>query len=443
MNPSQTTTPSTLSTHCGSYLPDDVTLLLNIVDKDSIANVPVQQKEALIQSGEQHYSDMLTLEQAPSDTHQQLYAQALKQGSERMASDIANLATTLHYNFIDKIDADNPLVLVSLVRAGLPIGVLLQRAFRMDTDNETDDLANTDNPDSPNNPNNQDSQASYALPSVHYGISIIRDRGLDHVAMQQIFSRHPNSPIVFVDGWTGKGAIYEELAHSLVRYQDTTHPYHENIFHQDFYHCGFQRPHDEYVDVVPLITLADPAGVAWLSASNDDWLIPSGLLGSTVSGLISRTLYTEPSSNSLNLNNESTNELPQGLHRSVLYHELAAHDCSLQFIETIDNKRKNLKEYTEILPTYGKPRYRTQAVIEQIAKQYQISNYNRIKPTIAEATRAILRRDPERVLLASADHPDTILLRHLCSQRNIHIDIIGEQILPYQAITLIKKRNAK
>lgn len=74
----------------GSYLADDVTVLLDVVDKDAVADVPVSKKEALIQSGQRHYSDMLTLEQAPTAKHEQLYLQALEQGKARMASDIAN-----------------------------------------------------------------------------------------------------------------------------------------------------------------------------------------------------------------------------------------------------------------------------------------------------------------------------------------------------------------
>ena len=78
----------------GSYLASDVTVLLDIVDKDTIADMPVSQKEALIQSGQRHYSDMLTLEHAPSAMHEQLYIQALDQGTQRTATDIANLAHT-------------------------------------------------------------------------------------------------------------------------------------------------------------------------------------------------------------------------------------------------------------------------------------------------------------------------------------------------------------
>jgi hypothetical protein len=371
----------------GSYLATDVTVLLDIVDKDAVADVPVSQKEALIQSGQRHYSDMLTLEDSPSAMHEQLYIEALEQGKTRAATDIANLAYTLQQVFQPTVNNECPLILVSLVRAGLPIGVLLQRALA-------------------------DADSSYALPSIHYGVSIIRDRGLDPVALQMILDSHPHSPIVFVDGWTGKGAIYQELARSLEAFADPNHPNFANIFHQG-------------KGVIPLLTLADPAGVAWLAASEEDWLIPSGLLNSTVSGLISRSLYTEP-------------EL--GLHRSVFYDNLIKADHSLAFIDYIDTTRRTLSTHLQCLPTYKHPRYQTADLIDKLAAEYNISNRNRIKPTIAEATRAILRRDPECILLASDEHPDTVLLRHLCAQRHIAISVLGDKILPYQAITLIKQR---
>ncbi|MER8575636.1 cysteine protease StiP domain-containing protein [Mesorhizobium sp. M1409] len=41
------------------------------------------------------------------------------------------------------------------------------------------------------------------------------------------------------------------------------------------------------------MVLSDPCGRAWLAASAEDWLIPSGILGSTVFGLISRSILNE------------------------------------------------------------------------------------------------------------------------------------------------------
>ena len=369
----------------GSYLPSDVTLLLDIVSADSVNDISPTQKEALIQSGQRHYSDMLTLEKPPSATHEALYNQALAAGKQRMANDVTSLAFSLHQLFHACVSASQPLILVSLVRAGLPIGVLLQKAL-------------------------SDASASYALASQHYGVSIIRDRGLDPVALQYILQQHPHSPIVFVDGWTGKGAIYGELQRSLAQITDKRQQ--AQLFHQGD-------------GVIPLVTLADPAGVAWLSASDDDWLMPASLLNSTVSGLISRTLYREPS---------------DGLHQAVYYDKLQPWDRSGDFIQTIDA----LRQQTPLPPPLtGKllPTFATQSVIDDLAARFAISNRNRIKPTIAEATRAILRRDPECVLVNEmADGQDTALLRHLCEEKNIQL-IEDASIAPYQAVTIIKNRS--
>lgn len=369
----------------GSYLPSEVTLLLDIVSADSVNDISPTQKEALIQSGQRHYSDMLTLEKPPSATHEALYNQALAAGKQRMANDVTSLAFSLHQLFHACVSASQPLILVSLVRAGLPIGVLLQKALN-------------------------DASASYTLASQHYGVSIIRDRGLDPVALQYILQQHPHSPIVFVDGWTGKGAIYGELQRSLA--QITNKRQQAQLFHQGD-------------GVIPLVTLADPAGVAWLSASDDDWLMPASLLNSTVSGLISRTLYREPS---------------DGLHQAVYYDKLQPWDRSGEFIQTIDALRQQTSLPT---PLTGKllPTFATQCVIDDLAARFAISNRNRIKPTIAEATRAILRRDPECVLVNEmADGQDTALLRHLCKEKNIRL-IADASIAPYQAVTIIKNRS--
>ena len=369
----------------GSYLPPEVTLLLDIVSADSVNDISPTQKEALIQSGQRHYSDMLTLEKPPSATHEALYNQALAAGKQRMANDVTSLAFSLHQLFHACVSASQPLILVSLVRAGLPIGVLLQKAL-------------------------SDASASYALASQHYGVSIIRDRGLDPVALQYILQQHPHSPIVFVDGWTGKGAIYGELQRSLAQITDKQQQ--AQLFHQG-------------EGVIPLVTLADPAGVAWLSASNDDWLMPASLLNSTVSGLISRTLYREPS---------------DGLHQAVYYDKLQPWDRSGEFIQTIDALRQQTSLPT---PLTGKllPTFATQSVIDDLATRFAINNRNRIKPTIAEATRAILRRDPEYVLVNEmADGQDTALLRHLCKEKNIQL-IEDASIAPYQAVTIIKNRS--
>lgn len=369
----------------GSYLPTDVHFLLKILDKDDIINTDVQQKEQLIQTGQRHYSEMLTLENAPSPTHESLFLQALDSYQNRMANDIYALAKTLQQRFLTSVSADKPLTLISLVRAGLPVGVLLQRVFA-------------------------DKNLDCQLPSQHFGMSIIRERGLDKVALQWILDNFPSSPIVFVDGWTGKGAIYQELKDSLSIFKKN-HPNFANFFHTGGH--------------IPLVTLADPAGVAWLSSSDDDWLMPASLLNSTVSGLISRTLFSK---------NDNA------FHGCIFYDNLIDVDRSLFFVDKILQAIPMQIPFYQPLEFRNMPTFRAKNLIENLAKQRNIDNFNRIKPTIAEATRAVLRREPECVLLQTADSPDTALLRHLCEQKNIAICVVGDTIAPYQAITIIKQR---
>lgn len=61
----------------------------------TIDMTPVELKEQLIQSGQKHYSDMLSQEPAPTDWHLDLFNRALKKGAPRLARDVSALARTL------------------------------------------------------------------------------------------------------------------------------------------------------------------------------------------------------------------------------------------------------------------------------------------------------------------------------------------------------------
>ena len=80
-------------------------------------------------------------------------------------------------------------VLVSLARAGTPVGVLMRRW----------------------------AAARHGLDLPHYAVSIVRGRGIDAVALRYLAAHHDPARVVFVDGWTGKGAITRELAAALAR----------------------------------------------------------------------------------------------------------------------------------------------------------------------------------------------------------------------------------
>lgn len=347
----------------GSYLPQDVQFLLRPVE---IEMTPVDRKEMLIQSGARHYSDMLSQEPEPTDWHLKLFASALEQGALRLAKDVAMLAQALIERF-----PDTPIVLISLVRAGVPLGVMLQQALR-DRGKE----------------------------SWHYGISIIRDRGIDTVALSWIEARHGTDGIVFVDGWTGKGAISGELVRALK-----------------------DRP--GYPALPRLVVLADPCGRSWLAASDDDWLIPFGIMGAPVSGMISRSIWRD-----------------DGPHCCVICDHLARFECSQLLVDTVAEKRR---QQGDVAACHWDPeqnaslREASDAVIKRLAEDYGVDSVNRIKPGIAEATRAVLRRVPDHVLVRSMDDPDVALLVHLARDKGITIAAVGDVIGQYRAVTIIKK----
>lgn len=348
----------------GSYVSGDVDFLLQPVN---IEMTPVELKEALIQSGQRHYSDMLSQEPEPTTWHLDLFEKALETGATRLATEVVMLAKSLIAHF-----GDTPIILTSLVRAGVPLGVILQQTLR-----------------------------KMGKTSFHYGISIIRDRGIDSEALSWIEQRHGTEGIVFVDGWTGKGAITGELIRSL-------------------------SGRKGYPVQPRLVVLADPCGCAWLSASDEDWLIPFGIMGAPVSGLISRSIWTE-----------------NGFHGFVDCQHLKQYECSRYLVDTVGKAIDQLRVDAIPLATFKEQqsdlKKLSENVVSSLAKKYDISNINRIKPGIAEATRAVLRRVPDHVLVREITDPDVALLVYLAQEKNIAVIEAGQALGQYRAVTIIKK----
>jgi len=72
----------------GSYLEDDVTFLLKVID---IPDTDIEEKERLIQSGKSHYSEMISKEYQPSKEYLDIFYQSFELNLERFAQDILNL----------------------------------------------------------------------------------------------------------------------------------------------------------------------------------------------------------------------------------------------------------------------------------------------------------------------------------------------------------------
>ena len=73
----------------GSYRDDEVTFLLKPLQMEM---TDVAEKEALIQSGKKHYSEMLSKEKAPTPLHLDAYKKATELGSARMAKEVVAIA---------------------------------------------------------------------------------------------------------------------------------------------------------------------------------------------------------------------------------------------------------------------------------------------------------------------------------------------------------------
>lgn len=358
----------------GSYSLDDVEFLLKPID---IEDTPIHVKEALIQSGQKHYSQMLSHESLPSEDYLSLFYQAMRLNQSQLAQHALILAK--------RIVATRPhgITLVSLARAGTPVGVLLKQLLKR----------------------------YHHLDTRHYSVSIIRDVGLDLNALRHILQQHGPETLVFIDGWTGKGVIARQLADSLAVFADS----------------------DDIVIPPELYVLTDLSGNAAVAASSDDYLIPSCILNATVSGLISRTVYNPAQA------------AAGDFHGCVFYRQFAEHDLSGYFINSILSAADELRrqgcdhnlDYSPHTQTAQQLQAQSQQFLQQLQQHYQVSQPNYIKPGIGEATRVLLRREARLLLLKDINSDTTRHLRWLAQSRQVPIAALAD--LPYQAAALIKE----
>jgi hypothetical protein len=348
----------------GSYDPADVTFLLKPV---TLSPTPVADKEAAIQSGRRHYSEMIAPETVPGDDYLALYHAALARNGDRLATDVASLAAHLAAR-----RPGRDVVIASLARAGTPIGVLLARTLR-----------------------------AWGHKAQHYSISVIRDRGIDHEALAHIAARHDPADTVFIDGWTGKGAIAGELRRSLA-----------------------ERP---FGFAPVLAVIADPAGCADIAASDEDYLIASGLLNGIVSGLISRSILSDRTVGA------------GDFHACITYPEHAHADLSRAFVDALAPRIAAATPRTTGDHAARRPALAAacETMVAELLARTGTDDRNRIKPGIAEATRALLRRVPDRLLVRDVSDPDVAHLLHLAANAGVPVDRL-DATCRYRAVAIIR-----
>ncbi|MDJ0343688.1 phosphoribosyltransferase [Streptomyces sp. H10-C2] len=352
-----------------SYAAEEVGWLLKDLS-DVALEAPTEEREEAVQSGGAHYAESLPVEYQPGEAYQALFRAALDTSAGRIARAVGAVTELV------LAERGPDAVLVSLARAGTPVGVLMRRW----------------------------ALHAHGLELPHYAVSIVRGRGLDPTALRWLAEHHDPGQAVFVDGWTGKGAITRELAEAVKPF---------GAFNPD------------------IAVLADPGGCVRTYGTRDDFLIPSACLNSTVSGLISRTV----------LRADLTG--PDEFHGAKFYRELAGADVSGLFLDAVTARfgevADAVAEDVKALQSQDRsPTWEGWAAVERISEEYGIGDVNLVKPGVGETTRVLLRRVPWRILAQRGGGADLDHVRLLAEQRGVPVEEVDG--LPYSCVGLIHPR---
>ncbi len=359
----------------GSYREEDVIFLLKDLSDVQLERGTAEREEA-IQTGT-HYSEMLPEEYQPTADYVALFHTALDYAAEQVA-----LAAGVVSEIILR-KRGRELVLVSLARAGTPVGILLKRYLK----------------------------AMYDLDVPHYSISIIRGKGIDENALKYILQQHGTAPqIQFVDGWTGKGAIRRVLVESCRQFEQR---------------YGVKLNDD-------LAVLADPGRCSDTYGTREDFLIPSACLNSTVSGLMSRTV----------LRSDLIGE--NDFHGSKFYRHWLEQDVSNLFVDRISEhfqqvQQEAIQRANALMDQPEPGDWKGMQDIRSIQEQFGLSDINLIKPGVGETTRVLLRRVPWKILIDHEDNPHLQHILHLARERGADIEIKPD--MTYACCGIIKPRD--
>lgn len=373
-----------------SYKKEDVTMLLKDIT-GLVKPQPTEERERLIQSG-RHYSEMLPVEYVPTQRYMEVYKEALRNFAQPTALAVGRVSDKI-------IEArGKEVVLVSLARAGIPIGILIKHFIWQ----------------------------KYRLEVPHYAISIIKGRGIDDNAMNYLLKQYQPRQLLFVDGWIGKGAILDELRQAVEAYEGVS---------------------------PELAVAADPANVTALCGTHEDILIPSSCLNCTVSGLVSRTVLREDIIGpndfhgavyygelaDADLSYEFLDAIEQWFPRDVqrkvqqskTEHSKTEHSKAAQLPS--DQLQTEKQQASAAASGYGIDEVRA------LAEVFGVSELQLIKPGIGETTRVLLRRVPWKVLIDARyrNNPELGHIVRLAEEKQVPIEFYP--LRHYKCCGIIKK----
>lgn len=351
-----------------TYSDNDCIFLLKDLT-DLITEISVEEKEKRIAAGE-NYSNMISKEYPVSDEINKIFKHTLENRAKELATLVASISEASLKKYGDNI------VIVSLARAGSPIGCLMKRYYKY----------------------------KYNKNVPHYSISIIRGKGIDENALNYIFDKHPDAKLAFVDGWTGKGSITHELTKAIKMYNEKT-----------------GRNVDD-----GLVVLADPAKKSAIYGTRHDICIPNACLNSTVSGLVSRTIHNE----------ELISE--DDFHGAKYFGNLASNDLSNYFLEVVSAEFENIPS-VEIILDNPDLEY-VDRILNMVKEKYNEDDPTRVKLSIGETSRALLRRKPRLMVVNNKDNPDLEFVLHLAEEKGV--PVICEPIGNYECISILTAKSS-
>lgn len=358
----------------GSYPAADVGWLLTDLSAVPL-EAPVEEREEAIQSGGAHYAESLPVEYQPDAEYRELFEQALATSADRIARAVGVVTELV---LAERGPAP---VLVSLARAGTPVGILMRRW----------------------------AAAAHGLDLPHYAVSIVRGRGIDEQALRHLAAHHDPARVVFVDGWTGKGAIARELAAAVAAVNDRL----GTAFSPD------------------LSVLADPGSCVTTFGTRADFLVPSACLNSTVSGLVSRTVLNPALLG------------PGEFHGAKFYRDLAPADVSMRFVDAVAGRFDSVaaevaREWPRLRASDRTPTWAGWRAVEELSERYGIGDVTLVKPGVGETTRVLLRRVPWAVLARPDAGAELDHVRLLARQRGVPVHEVPG--LAYSCVGLIHPR---
>ena len=156
--------------------------------------------------------------------------------------------------------------------------------------------------------------------------------------------------------------------------------------------------------------------------THEDFLIASSCLNATVSGLLSRTFYRK------DIIKEDE------FHGALFYKNLLDEDLTYQFIDAVEQHFEKVKLFTN---TEKEPKRTAMQEVEDICKEFDISDINKVKPSIGETTRVLLRRVPWKILVHSLQDEEHLgQIYQLAKEKGVQV--IEYPLENYKACGLIQ-----